>query len=668
MDLRQREHIETVVQATTYLAPPAVLADRIAHDAIIQNSWRRCVHQYGLDPSRMQEARILPQPRLPEHQERIDDFARIARHGLQSLYGQVAGLGYVVLLTDAQGVTVDYIGNARTDAALRHAGLYLGAEWSERGAGTCAVGTALATGQALTVHQADHFDATHIPLTCTAAPLFDTHGNLHAILDISALTSPQAKDSQGLALQMVRIYAAHIENANFLRAHRRDWILKLNVAPEFVDVNPEYLLALDEAGRIVGHNHRARLMLEGELGGAPGATVLGQRFETLFDARLEDLGHYVYSRPSEQRLVALTRSGGLLYLSVLPPALRWQAPPAETQVTMPHALAALTGGDAALQQQLQRAARLVDSPINLLIHGETGSGKEFLAKALHLASARRGGPFVAVNCAAIPETLIESELFGHLPNSFSGAGPRGKRGLIQEADGGTLFLDEIGDMPRELQSRLLRVLAEGEVLPVGAARPVPVRLRVISATHHSLEQLVADGRFREDLYYRLNGARFTLPPLRARTDLDWLVGKLLQEGGAEGGEITLSPAARERLHRHRWPGNLRELRNVLEYARAVCADGYIDVPDLPDSLAGPAPSAALPQPGPAQSPAAAPFDPHQLPPEGMLLMQYLRASGWNLSAVARQIGVSRMTLYRRMERYGIQSPNRRDGGPEPTDA
>lgn len=662
MDLRQREHIETVVQATTYIAPPAMLADRIAHDAIIQNSWRRCVHQYGLDPSRMQEARILPQPRLREHQERIDDFARIARHGLQSLYGQVGGLGYVVLLTDAQGVTVDYIGDARSDAALRHAGLYLGAEWSESGAGTCAVGTALVTGQALTVHQADHFDATHIPLTCTAAPLFDTHGNLHAILDISALTSPQAKDSQGLALQLVRIYAAHIENANFLRAHRRDWILKLNVAPEFVDVNPEYLLALDDAGRIVGHNHRARLMLEGEL---DGTTVLGQPFEKLFDARLEDLGRYVYSRPSEQRLVALNRSGGLLYLSVMPPALRWQALAAETPVAMPAALAALTGGDAALQQQLQRAARLVDSPINLLIHGETGSGKEFFAKALHQASARRDGPFVAVNCAAIPETLIESELFGHLPNSFSGAGPRGKRGLIQEADGGTLFLDEIGDMPRELQSRLLRVLAEGEVLPVGAARPVPVRLRVISATHHSLEQLVGEGRFREDLYYRLNGARFELPPLRARTDLDWLMRKLLQQG--TGDAVTLSPEARERLHRHRWPGNLRELRNVLEYARAVCTGGYIDVHDLPDGLAAPAVSAALSEPAQVQPPADAPFDPHQLPPEGMLLMQYLRASGWNLSAVARQIGISRMTLYRRMERYGIQSPNRRDGAAEPSD-
>ncbi|MNN23175.1 Acetoin catabolism regulatory protein [compost metagenome] len=187
-----------------------------------------------------------------------------------------------------------------------------------------------------------------------------------------------------------------------------------------------------------------------------------------------------------------------------------------------------------------------------------------------------------------------------------------------------------------------------------------MRLRVISATHHGLEQLVAEGRFREDLFYRLNGARFELPPLRARNDLDWLMAKLLQEGAGQA--ATLSPAARERLHRHRWRGNLRELRNVLEYARAVCTGGYIDEQDLPDGLGTAAIPAAPPQAAlVAGDSAAAPFDPHQLPPEGMLLMQYLRASGWNLSAVARQIGISRMTLYRRMERYGIQSPNRRDG-------
>jgi len=664
MDMRQREHIEAVVAATTRAQRPGPAR---THQGIIQSSWRRCVHQYGLDPSRMQEARILPQTRLREHQQRIDDFARIARHGLQTLYEQVAGMGYVVLLTDALGVTVDYIGDANTDSALRRAGLYLGAEWSETGAGTCAVGTALATGQALTVHQVDHFDATHIPLTCTAAPLFDSRGALAAILDISALTSPQARDSQNLALQLVRIYAGHIENANFLRAHRQDWILKLHTSPEFVDVDPEYLIALDESGRIAGHNRRAHEMLAAEIGRPiapcePAASLIGMRFDTLFDARTEDLGRFVYSRPSELRALPLARSGALLYLSVMPPA------PCITPTTdasaranqsvpeVPAPLAALCGGDAALTRQLERAAKLVDSPINLLVNGETGSGKEYFAKALHRASERRSGPFVAVNCAAIPETLIESELFGHLPNSFSGAGAKAKRGLIQEADGGTLFLDEIGDMPRELQSRLLRVLAEGEVLAIGASRPVSVDVRVISATHHSLDTLMRDGHFREDLYYRLNGARFTLPPLRERTDLDWLIRKFLDADTARG-PVSLTMAARDRLHRHDWPGNLRELCNVLRYARAVCAHGWIDVDDLPEGFGTPAETTAQPS-----APVHEDFDPHRLPPEGMLLMQYLRAASWNLSAVARQIGVSRMTLYRRMARYGIRSPNQRDAG------
>ncbi|OUM02183.1 sigma-54-dependent Fis family transcriptional regulator [Variovorax sp. JS1663] len=656
MELRQREHIDAVVELTTRSVPPQALLQQ--HDAVIRSSWQRCVHEHGLDPTRMQEARILPWGELREHQERLEDFTQIARHGLTALYQQVAGTGYVVLLTDAQGVTVDYLGDPNSGVSLRRAGLYLGAEWTETHAGTCAVGTALATGEALTVHQADHFDATHIPLTCTAAPVFDSSGRLNAILDISALVSPGPKASQQLALQLVKIYAHHIENAQFARAHRDDWILKLNAAPAFVDVNPDYLIALDARGRIVGHNHRARQMLEAELG-LPAADpqgespLLGRTFESLFDARFDALGQYLYARPSEQRVVTLARSGDALFLGAVPPieriasASRSEAPAA----AIPAPLAALSGGDAALQRQLQRAARLVDSPINLLIHGETGSGKEYFAKALHAASARSRRPFIAVNCAAIPETLIESELFGHLPGSFSGAGSKAKRGLIQESDGGTLFLDEIGDMPRELQSRLLRVLAEREVLAIGASRAVPVDIRVISATHHPLERLVREGRFREDLYYRLNGALFALPPLRERGDLDWLMRKLLGES------VALSPAARERLHAHRWPGNLRELRNVLEYARAVCEGGRIEAHDLPDGFGG---EGAQPAAPPLQH--VHPNDPHHLPPEGMLLMQYLRAASWNLSAVARQLGISRMTLYRRMARLGIQSPNRRDVG------
>ena len=251
-------------------------------------------------------------------------------------------MGYVVLLTDAQGVTVDYLGDAGADAPLRRAGLYLGAEWSERGAGTCAVGTALATGEALTVHRADHFDATHIPLTCTAAPLFDTRGSLNAVLDISALVSPSAKASRALALQLVKIYAAHIENANFLRVHRRDWILRLNAAPEFLDVNPEYLIALDAAGRIVGHNRRAQRMLEAEWPAGPARPLLGLAFDEVFEARTTNSGASCTPRPASSACWRW-RSGGLLYLSATPPARPAVAAEAPRRVALPAPLAALCG-------------------------------------------------------------------------------------------------------------------------------------------------------------------------------------------------------------------------------------------------------------------------------------------------------------------------------------
>ncbi|MCI1190655.1 sigma-54-dependent Fis family transcriptional regulator [Calidifontimicrobium sp. SYSU G02091] len=646
MELRQREHIATVMRLAGEGLP---LPPAQAPDPVIADSWARCVHQHGLDPTRMQEAIILPPHRVREHQERLDEFLRIARHGLEALYQQVAGMGYCVLLTDARGVTVDFIGDLQLDATLRKAGLYLGSDWSEHHAGTCGVGTAIATGQALTVHQGDHFDATHIPLTCTAAPVYDPLGRLNAILDISALTSPQAKSSQHLALQLVKVYAQRVENANFLRCFRHDWVLKLHPSPEFVEINPDHLVALDAHGRIVGHNRAAQLLLEGE----HGSTVLGLPFEQLVNARLDDLGRFVRAMPGEHRAVTLARSGRVLFLHAVPPPSRWAhaaavATPADPVVPAP--LAQLSGGDPALDRQIQRAARLVDTPVSVLITGETGSGKEYFAKALHQASQRRGKPFVAVNCAAIPETLIESELFGHLPGSFSGARLKGKAGLIQEADGGTLFLDEIGDMPLPLQARLLRVLAEREVLPIGATRAVKVDVRVIAATHADLQALVRAGRFRDDLYYRLAGAHLVLPPLRQRRDLPWLVAKLLREGGRQ---VQLGPDAEHWLRAHDWPGNLRELRNVIDYASAMAGDGgVIGVADLPDGLLAAARAAPAP---------TTPAEPAAVPAEAQLLLQYLRAARWNVSAVAHQLGVARMTVYRRMKRWGITPPGYGDG-------
>jgi transcriptional regulator of acetoin/glycerol metabolism len=407
---------------------------------------------------------------------------------------------------------------------------------------------------------------------------------------------------------------------------------------------------------VIGHNRSAQRLLETEARALP---VLGQPFERLFDVRFEELGRFVPFRASDQRALTVAGSGRLLFMQASPPApLRVEGGlhAAQADRPLPAPLAALSGGDPALDRQIERAARLVNASVGLLLTGETGTGKEFFAKALHESSGRRGRPFVAVNCAAIPETLIESELFGHLPGSFSGAGSKGKRGLVQEADGGTLFLDEIGDMPRDMQSRLLRVLAEREVLPVGATRPVPVNLRVIAATHRDLQELVRDGVFRDDLYYRLNGAQIVLPPLRERRDLDWVIERLLHTGAQADGQANapqLSPAARTLLHAHCWPGNLRELRNVLDFARAVCSGRCIGLEDLPDGLA----SAAATGSAPTGRPPSAWQSAGEHPPEAVLLLQYLRAAQWNVSAVARQLGLSRMTLYRRMHRFGIVSPN-----------
>jgi transcriptional regulator of acetoin/glycerol metabolism len=633
MPTSQHQHIANVMRVATEGAAAAMAT---GHERVIRDSWHRCVHEHRLDPARRQEAIILPQARLREHQDQMEALLQIARHGLESLYSKVAGLGYVVLLTDARGITVDFLGDLVFEPGLRKAGLYLGADWSEHNAGTCGVGTCISTGQALTVHLDDHFDATHISLTCTTAPVFDSAGELSAVLDISQLSSNQPKASQQLALQLVKLCANDIENAAFLHRHRDHWILRLSAAPQFLDVQPDYLLALDADGRVAGHNRRAQLALHG--GRRPVQPLLGRDFESLFDLPFNQIGRFVLAQPSDQRAVMLAGGQQLLFLSAMPPTPRpVAAVPSERRV--PPALAALSGGDAALDRQIERVARLVNTPIGLLITGETGSGKEVLAKAVHTTSERRTRPFVAVNCAAIPEYLIESELFGHLPGSFSGASPKGKRGLIVEADGGTLFLDEIGDMPLALQARLLRVLSEREVLPVGATRPLPVNIRVIAATHAALESRVLQGRFRDDLYYRLKGAHIELPPLRARSDLAVMITRMLN-----GRPIT--PAGLQRLLAHTWPGNLRELRNVLDYAMSLCGVGAIDIDDMPELSAGHrvdrATVPATPQAGDSLQ----------------VLLQALRAAHWNVSAVARDMGLARMTLYRRMKRANIVPPNR----------
>jgi len=294
----------------------------------------------------------------------------------------------------------------------------------------------------------------------------------------------------------------------------------------------------------------------------------------------------------------------------------------------------------------------VDSPVLLL--GESGTGKELLARALHDRGPRRGRSFLALNCSAIPDTLLESMLFGHRRGAFTDA-REDRRGVFQEADGGTLFLDEIGDMALPLQMKLLRVLQEKEIQPLGAPAPIRVDVRVVAATHRDLDALIAEGRFRQDLYFRLNVIAVRIPPLRDRPgDLEPLVAALLEKHRSRlaRASVSLSSEALSLLRRHRWPGNVRELENVLERALVLGHDDVIWPDDLPDELRQ-EPAAA---PAMERSPAGngAPHGDRPLSEvERDHILATLRAAGGNKAAAARSLGVDRKTLYRKLEEYGL---------------
>jgi transcriptional regulator of acetoin/glycerol metabolism len=603
----------------------------------------------------MRPAVIVEDPRLREHREAMEELLHTARFGVEALYRQVAGLGYVLLLTDNEGITVDYIGDEATTDYLREAGLYLGADWNESRAGTNGTGTCIATGEALTVHQCDHFDATHIPLTCTVAPIFDPSGNLSAALDISALRSAREKSSQYLALQIVKSFAHRIETANLIRSCSRRWIVKLTSNQALAAVDIEYVLVLDSSGRITGFNHYGRQLLAQELkvDWRQSQRMLGRPISDFFDCEIDSLTRFVAPNPIERNVVRLTATGRSLFIQVVPPAtIRvLPGPVAHDEPKLPPPLRAVAGEEPSIQKSLSKLSRLLNTNMSILVDGETGTGKEYLAKAIHQASARGRGPFIPVNCAALPENLIESELFGYQGGSFTGALAKGKKGLIREAHGGTLFLDEIGDMPLSSQTRLLRVLAEREVTPIGGSQPTAVDMRVIAATHRNLLALVKQGQFREDLYFRLNGVTISLPPLRGRCDLGWIVKQLLEKRPyADGTARSISPQALGVLSAYGWPGNIRELVNVIDFACAVASDPEIAIDDLPDQVfrrqsdEDDAAEAATP---PSSSNAAA------------VLKEDLRRAGWNISAAARLLGIDRTTLHRRMRRLGVNLPPRR---------
>jgi len=605
-------------------------------DPSIARSWLRCLEDYHLDPALTIAPTVLEHGRLLESRERLHQVLHIAGSEMNSLHQQLSGAGHAVLLTDARGVILNCVTAPSERKIFERAGLWLGADWSEACEGTNGIGTCLVERQSLTIHRDEHFRGRHTGLTCSASPVFDHQGELLAVLDVSSAREAVSRQSQFHTMALVNLSAKMIESCYFLRHFEHHWLLRFHLQAESVGLFSEGLLAFDGEGRICAVNQSA-LNLLGQVRGG----LLGQPVETLFECSLDQL----LGRASANATASwplLTRDGRHLFA-----ALRGQSRsvpvPAPVAAAKPERRPGICLGDPALQSDFRKALRVFERDVPLLVNGETGSGKEAFAKAVHQASQRADKAFVALNCAAIPESLIESELFGYRGGSFTGARKEGMRGKLQQADGGTLFLDEIGDMPLALQTRLLRVLEDRLVVPIGG-EPQAVNVRVISATHRDLLQRVQDGSFREDLYYRLNGFEIGLPPLRERSDKPQVLDFLLaQEVGEQ--TITLDAGARQALLAFTWPGNVRQLRTVLRTLVALCEGSLIRVDDLPPMIRPASLATAA-----ANVPSLSLLD----DAERLALLKVLTQQRWHMTLVAERLGVSRNTLYRKLRKHGIE--------------
>ncbi len=617
---------------------------------VVRTSWSRCLNAYALDPQEVKRPNSVEAADLESRRDRLGVLLGIARIEMEALGKLIKHSEYSIMLTDRDGVILSYVGDTGFSATARRSGFREGVMWSEREMGTNGMGTCLTTGRSVVIHRTDHFLAQNTALTCCAAPIFDMRGELLAALDISGSSS----NPQSHTLALVEMAAQNVENRTFLSACRDLHLVRFHRCAEFVSTPGEGVLAFDDQGIIKGVN-RAGLAL---LGQRSHEAVCGQRAEVVLETTLATLTRLAAQRGYRAEALSPKAAQRRWFATVHPPVESPRrtplalggietAAPAEARGT----LECLASTDATMKHNVEVLRRVVDRDISVLLLGETGTGKGFCARAIHNASNRADKPFVTVNCAAIPETLIESELFGHKPGAFTGATREGGIGRILQANGGTLFLDEIGDMPITLQTRLLNVIEDREVMPLGGSKVVSVDVRVISATQHHPLDLIAKGQFREDLYYRLNGITVRLPPLRQRTDAAELITKLLRsEAGAIA--IEIEPVLLERLARHSWPGNVRQLRNVLRTMLALRSGEHLPLADFNEEwLAG----AATEEAARAEAEALLDADGESVlsGAEREALRRMLESCQWNVSAAAARLHISRRTIYRKIHRHGL---------------
>jgi len=551
----------------------------------------------------------------------------------------------------------------------------IGADWGEANLGNNGVGTASALGAPAAFNGKEHFSRAFHPYATAGCPIQGPDGSVAAVVGIIT----DQRGATKLMLGFLKIACRLLESNLFEHFFSQGLMLRLYNGDTAENINVQACLIegkvfLSDDGRILGANKSALDLI----GVASHTEIVGETISSFMKidlAELPRLGGAVITQSSFGRLLRVEfqrKSQRKIDPSPLARGLAAKASEKSTAVSK-SAKPTIDWTDSIHEAALQRASGLQERKIPLLITGESGVGKDFLVRRLHDLGPRKDKPLVAINCAAIPRELIESELFGYEGGSFTGARAKGKRGKFVEADKGILFLDEIGDMALDLQATLLRVLDSSEVVPIGGSRPIQVDVLVVAATNCGLQEMVQKGAFRRDLYYRLNGVQLWLPPLRERPDRLRLIAHLMRQerevlGAVE--ETELSEEVWRLFFKHPWPGNIREVRNVLRSLIATTTSRVINVEDLPrdfleelnldpharrDATAAEAsaPSSLANDPSPTPEAAVGLAD-----WEAQAVRSALVSSEGNVTKAARCLGISRATLYHKMARYGLRSDKR----------
>ncbi|MDQ3058039.1 MAG: sigma-54-dependent Fis family transcriptional regulator [Pseudomonadota bacterium] len=640
---------------------------------------------YGIDHA--DEPDFSPQCKI-KLSEGLDENKFLLEHAMpvmETLHEQIANTHNMVLLTSSHGLVLHSLGDMDFLEKAMQVALVPGVDWSEQSKGTNAIGTALKEEQAVTVHGGQHFMNANKFLTCSCAPIVDPYGQVIGALDV---TGDQRNFHQH-TMALVRMSAQMIENHMFADIFPTAIRIHFHTRSEFLGTLMEGIVVFSPDGRFLSANRSAQFQLGMSFNGLQVHT-----FSSLFGipvSSLHELRGNALAKPQQlglhngmsvwcrvkvkplnqwagQALEPAAASAGrpadAADSGLIPPSAQQAPSRIPARKLQLSTLRYLDTGDAQVTAVIQKLNLVRGRDIPIMILGETGTGKDLLAQAIHGDSDRAGHPFISVNCASIPETLIESELFGYEEGAFTGAKKKGATGKIQQANGGTLFLDEIGDMPRHLQARLLRVLQDRKVNPLGTGKEVEVDVAVICATNKNLKEMIAQGEFREDLYYRLNGLVVRLPALRQRTDFEIVTQKLLKSLCENGTSVSISAEVMKLFRTHHWPGNFRQLHNLLRTAVVmVGSQGVIEPIHLPDDFleeqgqpmpsqgrqaaVQPAGSAADNAPAPA---APAETDGQRLQDVALVAMtKMLQQHKGNVSAAAKALGVSRNTVYRRKE-------------------